>query len=360
MAIPFNKDNIFRWYDGSSPDRYTLFCGENLNKGTLQVLENTLSINENIDNILNGKTKADTLFTSVLNADKCNIGNTEFDTVNNVLTFTNNTAKISGVQVGNLYTSLVDIDSMQFKKIPGIDEVGIYNKDDKLCSIKMGYLDTKLIKSDLSTITFTVEGDEKKEAIFTYSYADSVKDTLVAAGTFQALDGCYSFSNLEDKRRDDAIVFDDDNTGSIKNSYLFYADGAVKNSTIVVGDLKTIGADVAEYYDIDDNYEFGTVIGIGSSSYEGTKYTKGQKLLGVVSDKPGTLLNQENNYNNQVPIALKGRVLVRINGTAKKGDYIVADGNGKAKSVSDVTFEEYKLVVGIALEDASDIVLIKV
>ena len=74
------------------------------------------------------------------------------------------------------------------------------------------------------------------------------------------------------------------------NGFLFYADGKVENSTIYTGDVKTVGADVAEFYDADKKYNIGDVLEIGGEK-EVTLYNGGP-LAGVVSEKP-------NIYNKQ-------------------------------------------------------------
>ena len=60
-------------------------------------------------------------------------------------------------------------------------------------------------------------------------------------------------------------------------------------------------------------------------------------VAGVISTLPGLRMNvsEENKEDPLWPfIALKGRIPCKINGTAQKGDYIVADDNGKCKAVT--------------------------
>ena len=83
---------------------------------------------------------------------------------------------------------------------------------------------------------------------------------------------------------------------------------------------------------------------------------------GVVSDKPGLRMNdgmeqRENKY--MLFICLKGRTPVKINGKAKKGDYIVADDNGRGKSIGNQPQDMHNLI-GISLEDGVDIIEVKV
>ena len=88
-------------------------------------------------------------------------------------------------------------------------------------------------------------------------------------------------------------------------------------------------------------------------------------IAGVISTLPGLRMNvsEENMEDPLWPfIALKGRIPCKINGTAEKGDYIVADGAGKCKAIpaersSEIHFLHY---VGVALEDGEGTVEVKV
>ena len=102
-------------------------------------------------------------------------------------------------------------------------------------------------------------------------------------------------------------------------------------------------ADLAEIYKTDKNYNIGTVVMIGGSQ-EVTECFVGHRALGVISEKPAFLMNAKAEGQ---PIALKGRVLVKVTGDIKKGDELVAGNGGYAAKVSD----EFNKVFAIALED---------
>jgi len=102
-------------------------------------------------------------------------------------------------------------------------------------------------------------------------------------------------------------------------------------------------ADLAEIYKTDKNYSIGTVVMIGGSQ-EVTECFVGYRALGVISEKPAFLMNAKAEGQ---PIALKGRVLVKVTGDIKKGDELVAGNGGYATKVSD----EFNKVFAIALED---------
>ena len=102
-------------------------------------------------------------------------------------------------------------------------------------------------------------------------------------------------------------------------------------------------ADLAEIYKTDKNYNVGTVVMIGGLQ-EVTECFVGYRALGVISEKPAFLMNAKAEGQ---PIALKGRVLVKVTGDIKKGDELVAGNGGYATKVSD----EFNKVFAIALED---------
>lgn len=136
----------------------------------------------------------------------------------------------------------------------------------------------------------------------------------------------------------------------------------VDNSGVYQGTATSANwSDLAEKYKADAIYKAGDLVGIGGAE-EITKYTKDIPFAGVISEKPGVRMNC-NDENMDDPlwpyVCLKGRVPVKINGTAIKGDYIITDDNGKAKS-SKVKPDDLSLLIGIALEDGTDEVEVKI
>ena len=104
-------------------------------------------------------------------------------------------------------------------------------------------------------------------------------------------------------------------------------------------------ADVAEMYLSDQEYEPGTVVTIGGV-YEVTICGLGAYPAGVVSTDPAYLMNSS--LTAGLPIALVGRVPVRIFGSVMKGQKVYSDLMGRASKNSEGA------LVGISLEDNSD------
>jgi hypothetical protein len=87
-------------------------------------------------------------------------------------------------------------------------------------------------------------------------------------------------------------------------------------------------ADLAEKYTTDKEYEVGTVIVVSfDSAAEGTSsFEYAQRVLGVVSEKPAFLMNDE--APGQA-LALRGRVPVKVAGPIGKGQPLVANQDGR-------------------------------
>ena len=108
--------------------------------------------------------------------------------------------------------------------------------------------------------------------------------------------------------------------------------------------MNALWADLAENYESDFDYCYGTLVCFGG---EREVTIAIDKVNGVVSRQPALLMNQE--ANNGLPIALAGRVDVLVKGTVKKFDNIVLSdiaGVGVVDNEAPVD-----LVIGKALQD---------
>jgi hypothetical protein len=114
-------------------------------------------------------------------------------------------------------------------------------------------------------------------------------------------------------------------------------------------------ADLAEKYLADKEHEIGTVMAVGGTS-EVRACVFGDRAIGVISENPAFMMNKD--LEGGVYVALKGRVPVKVIGSIKKGDRLVAAEGGCAISAS---FHQYPDVFAIALEssDNTDMKLIE-
>jgi hypothetical protein len=104
-------------------------------------------------------------------------------------------------------------------------------------------------------------------------------------------------------------------------------------------------ADLAEKYLADKDYPTGTVISVGGEK-EVTASSWGDRAIGVVSSKPGYMMNSE--LEGGTYIALKGRVPVKVTGVIRKKQGLIAANGGRATAGVYHSNE----VFAIALEDS--------
>lgn len=111
-------------------------------------------------------------------------------------------------------------------------------------------------------------------------------------------------------------------------------------------------ADLAERYTSDAEYAPGTVVELGGTA-EVTIATVelSDNVLGVVSTQPAHVMN-DGLQGTAVTVALVGRVPVTVVGQVKKGDRLVAAGNGAARAAQVGEASAFN-VIGRALEDKS-------
>lgn len=107
-------------------------------------------------------------------------------------------------------------------------------------------------------------------------------------------------------------------------------------------------ADLAEKYLADKEYEVGTVLAVGGEN-EVTASQFGDRAIGVVSENPAYMMNSE--LEGGTYVALKGRVPVKVVGSVKKKDRLIATDNGCAVKATQNLHAD---VFAIALEDSND------
>ena len=135
-----------------------------------------------------------------------------------------------------------------------------------------------------------------------------------------------------------------DNSISLGNSSYKYKEIYATNFYGTSSSAKY--ADLAEIYTCSESLESGTIVTIDKESNSQVRICmKNEVPFGVVSDKPGYLLNSG---VKGVPVALTGQVYVKISGKIHKGDPITILDNGEAVSC-DYTIPCY-LIIGRALE----------
>jgi hypothetical protein len=111
--------------------------------------------------------------------------------------------------------------------------------------------------------------------------------------------------------------------------------------------LQATYADLAEYYEADQPYEPATVLEFGGEKEVTLAQDGTTRVAGVVSTDPAYVMNA-GCPGHAVPIALQGRVPVKVRGHIKKGDLMVSGGNGYARPWNNAT---PGMVIGKAIQN---------
>lgn len=125
------------------------------------------------------------------------------------------------------------------------------------------------------------------------------------------------------------------------------------NWTLTTGSrLQATYADLAERFAADDVYEPGTVVQIGGSKeITAVKYELSEDVFGVISNTAAYLMNSGAGADDtHPPVAVSGRVQVKVKGTVNKGDRLVSAGQGLAKSAKPGEATAFN-TIGRALQD---------
>jgi hypothetical protein len=114
-------------------------------------------------------------------------------------------------------------------------------------------------------------------------------------------------------------------------------------------------ADLAERFETDQPYDPGTVVALGGVK-EITAATDelSEDVFGVISTRAAYLMNGAAGSDiTHPPVAVNGRVPVRVIGPIRKGDRLVSAGNGLARAGAKHELSAFN-VIGRSLEDKLD------
>ena len=111
-------------------------------------------------------------------------------------------------------------------------------------------------------------------------------------------------------------------------------------------------ADLAERFEADSEYAPGTVVELGGSAeITAVGVDLSEDVFGVISTNAAYLMNSGAGSNTtHPPVAVQGRVPVRVTGTIHKGDRLVSAGNGVARAGKRSEITAWN-VIGRALEN---------
>ncbi len=125
------------------------------------------------------------------------------------------------------------------------------------------------------------------------------------------------------------------------------------NWTLSAGSrLQATYADLAERFAADGVYEPGTVVQLGGEQeITAVQYELSEDVFGVISDTAAYLMNAgAGDDNTHPPVAMSGRVQVKVVGTVTKGQRLVSAGEGLARGAQNGEASAFN-TIGRALEN---------
>jgi hypothetical protein len=126
----------------------------------------------------------------------------------------------------------------------------------------------------------------------------------------------------------------------------------IGNFTLSAGSrLQSTYADLAERFEADSYYDAGTVVELGGDKeITAVQYELSDDVFGVVSATAGYIMNgAAGSDETHPPIAVGGRVQVKVTGKVKKGQRLVSAGNGVARAAKPGEATAFN-IIGRALE----------
>jgi hypothetical protein len=173
--------------------------------------------------------------------------------------------------------------------------------------------------------------------------------------------GTYTNGNVSDyltgansvTRFGGAIAISSATTANITTGASGTAGQFTGNWTLTSGSrLNATYADLAERFEADAYYDAGTVVELGGDKeITSVKYELSEDIFGVISDTAAYLMNSGAGDNTtHPPVAMTGRVQVKVTGVVKKGDRLVSAGNGIARAAQHGEATAFN-VIGRALEN---------
>lgn len=245
----------------------------------------------------------------------------------------------SGLTVGGAGNFTVSVGAS------AVNLIGNTNGFDQNLYVNVGGVQTRALGISGASGLVTVAGDPTANlGIATKQYVDAAVGTGAGSLVLRRDGGNTVTGN---------ILPDSNNTRNLGSSgtrfNTMYA--TTFNGTAVQANY----ADLAERFEADTVYEPGTVVELGGvKEITATVEDLSENVFGVISTNAAYLMNAGAGSNaTHPPVAVNGRVPVKVIGQIKKGDRLVSAGNGYARAAAKSELTPFN-VIGRALEDKTD------
>lgn len=153
--------------------------------------------------------------------------------------------------------------------------------------------------------------------------------------------GAYGDANVKSLLNDYDADIKITGTGNVLQTRALTTGGSGTSGTITGNWTLTSGsriqatyADLAERFEADEAYTPGTVVELGGEKeITASRYDLSEDVFGVVSDTAAYLMNAgAGDDASHPPVAVSGRVQVKVVGVINKGQRLVSAGNGMARA----------------------------
>ena len=188
-----------------------------------------------------------------------------------------------------------------------------------------------------------------------YMYANGVAISFAGtynnANVFDYLTGANSVTQFAGVIAPSSVT-----TANITTSGNTVAGQLTGNWTLTAGSrLQATYADLAERFEADAYYDAGTVVELGGEKeITSVKYELSEDIFGVISNTAAYLMNSgAGDDTTHPPVAMTGRVQVKVKGIVKKNDRLVSAGEGIARAAKLGEATAFN-VIGRSLENKTD------
>lgn len=210
---------------------------------------------------------------------------------------------------------------------------------------------------NVATTVFSINGtngrvsvsSDPQEAlgVATKQYVDSISANLTS--TFSS-----AIANVTLPEQDGNTVF---TSSLVPQANLLYNLGSTTSwwNNIYGTAIHAKYADLAERFEADQTYDAGTVVELGGPA-EITAVVEelSEEVFGVISTQAAYLMNSGAGSNStHPPVAVQGRVPVKVVGPVRKGQRLVSAGDGYARAAQKHEITAWN-VIGRALENKID------
>jgi len=277
----------------------------------------------------------------------------QFNVVDNVST----THYVGNVTVNNKFTGVFSSDSVAFTPAspalvgglttvyPGLNLPGLVAAANVITSsATTGNLIVTNAASIASTLTvggnLTVGSNLNVGSNLTVTGQMTVSGNVSFTGNLTFPSNPATFSNISSSITPSANL--SYNLGSVTNWW----------NNIYGTSIHAQYADLAERFEADAEYEPGTVVELGGAAeITAAAEDLSEDVFGVISTRAAFIMNSRvGNDLTHPPIAVQGRVPVKVIGTVRKGDRLVSAGNGFARAGSRSEITTWN-VIGRSLEN---------